>query len=53
MKREILPVLNVEDKVLMENMLAAGKIKHKFATRLLTVLNRAKDQKKVLPGLVQ
>jgi predicted ArsR family transcriptional regulator len=44
MKREILPVLNAEDKTLMENMLATGNIKHKFATRLLTVLNRAKGK---------
>jgi transposase len=44
MKREILPALNVEDKDLMENILAAGRIKHKFAVRLLTVLNRAKGK---------
>jgi transposase len=44
MKREILPVLNAEDKTLMENMPAAGKIKHKFAARLLTVLHRAKGK---------
>jgi transposase len=44
MKREILPVLNAEDKTLIENILAGGKINHKFATRLLTVLNRARGK---------
>jgi hypothetical protein len=29
MKREIVPVLNAEDEYLMENILAAGRIKHK------------------------
>jgi hypothetical protein len=37
MKREILPELNAEDKTLVENILAAGTIKHKLAVRLLTV----------------
>jgi transposase len=37
-------VLNAEDEYLMENILAAGRIKHKFAVRLLTVLNRAKGK---------
>jgi hypothetical protein len=41
MKREIVPELSVEDKTLMENILAAGKVFHKFAVRLLTVLNRS------------
>ncbi|MDR2630771.1 MAG: helix-turn-helix domain-containing protein [Spirochaetaceae bacterium] len=41
MKREVLPQLNAEDKDLMEHILAAGKIKHKFAVRLQTVLHRA------------
>jgi transposase len=41
MKREVLPQLNAEDKNLMENILVAGKIKHKFAVRLQTVLHRA------------
>jgi transposase len=40
MKQEIVPELNAEDKTLMENILAAGKIFHKFAVRILTVLNR-------------
>jgi hypothetical protein len=44
MKREILPVLNAKDEYLMENILAAGRIKHKFAVRLLTGLNRAKGK---------
>jgi hypothetical protein len=41
MKREVLPNLNGDDKTLMENILAAGNIKHKFAVRLQTVLHRA------------
>jgi hypothetical protein len=41
MKREVLPRLNSEDKVLMENILAAGNIKHKFAVRIQTVLQQA------------
>lgn len=45
MEREIPPVLKAEDKELMENILAAGKIKHKFAARLLTALNRAKGKR--------
>jgi transposase len=38
------PALKAEDEYLMENILAAGRIKHKFAARLLTVLNRAKGK---------
>jgi hypothetical protein len=41
MKREILPNLNSEDKGLMEKVLTAGDIKHKYAVRLQTVLLRA------------
>ncbi|MDR2738286.1 MAG: hypothetical protein LBB68_00405, partial [Treponema sp.] len=41
MKREIVPRLYAEDKSLMENILSAGKIEHKFAVRLQTVLHRA------------
>jgi transposase len=41
MKREIAPELNAEDKTLIENILAVGKIFHMFAVRLLTVLNRS------------
>jgi transposase len=41
MGREVLPRLNAEDKALMEQILAVGNIKHKFAVRLQTVLHRA------------
>jgi transposase len=44
MKREVLPRLNAEDQALMENILAAGKIAHKFAVRIQTVLHRAKGK---------
>jgi hypothetical protein len=40
MKREILPTLNEADKQLMEKLLQAGKIGHKFAVRIQTVLHR-------------
>jgi transposase len=40
MKREILPELKEEDKDLMEKLLAAGAIKHKYAVRIQTVLHR-------------
>jgi hypothetical protein len=41
MKREMLPWLDGEDKSLMEKILAAGKIRHKFVVRIQTVLHRA------------
>jgi transposase len=41
MSREVLPCLNAEDKDLMEKILAAGTIRHKFAVRLQAVLHRA------------
>jgi hypothetical protein len=41
MKPEIVPELNAQDKTMMENILAAGKILHKFAVCLLTLLNRS------------
>jgi hypothetical protein len=41
MKREVLSRLDEEDKSLMEKILAAGKIRHKFAVRIQTVLHRA------------
>jgi transposase len=41
MKREALPRINEEDKSLMEKILAAGNIRHKFAARIQTVLHRA------------
>jgi hypothetical protein len=44
MKREILPKLNTEENQLMKNILAAGKIKHKFAVRVQTVLHRANGE---------
>jgi transposase len=44
MKREILPVLDTEDKEMMERLLAGGQIKHKYAVRLQAVLNRAKGK---------
>jgi transposase len=36
--------LNVEDKDLIEKLLAAGQIKHKYAVRLQTILLRAKNK---------
>jgi hypothetical protein len=39
MKLEIVPEVNAQDKILMENILAVGKILHKCVVRLLTVLN--------------
>ncbi|GHV21611.1 IS630 family transposase [Spirochaetia bacterium] len=41
MKKEVLPQLKDWDKKIMENILAAGKIEHKFAVRIQTVLHRA------------
>jgi hypothetical protein len=41
MEREVLPRLNSGDKALIENILAAGKIAHKFAVRIQTVLHKA------------
>ena len=38
------PELNFEDKLLMEKLLSAGHIKHKYALRLQTVLLRAKGK---------
>jgi len=38
------PQLNSEDKELMEKLLSAGHIEHKFAVRLQTVLLRAKGK---------
>jgi hypothetical protein len=39
MKPEIVPEVNAQDKILMENILASGKILHKCAVCLLTLLN--------------
>ena len=41
MGREVLPKANAEDIVLMEKILSEGDIRHKYAIRLQTVLNRA------------
>ena len=38
------PNLNTEDKDLMEKLLTAGHIRHKYAVRLQTVLLRAKGK---------
>ena len=42
--KELQPQLNPEDKVLMERLLAAGHIQHKFAVRLQTILLRTKGK---------
>jgi hypothetical protein len=44
MKPEIVPEVNAQDKILMENILASGKILHKCAVRLLTLLNLSNDK---------
>jgi transposase len=41
MSREVLPNATREDITFMENILAKGTIKHKYAVRIQTVLNRA------------
>ena len=42
--KKIEPQLNPQDKELMEKLLAAGHIEHKFAVRLQTVLLRARGK---------
>jgi transposase len=42
MARTISPLINEKDIMLMEALLAAGHIEHKYAVRLQTVLNKAK-----------
>jgi transposase len=42
--REIQPHLNEEDKDLMEKLLSAGEIRHKYALRLQTILLRNKGK---------
>ena len=42
MARTIAPMINEKDSQLMEELLKAGHIEHKYAVRLQTVLNRAK-----------
>jgi hypothetical protein len=43
--KELQPHLNQEDKELMEKLLAAGHIEHKYAVRLQTILLRAKGKR--------
>ena len=43
--KEITPKLNVEDKKLIEKLLTAGHIKHKYAIRLQTIMLRAKNKR--------
>ena len=42
--KELQPKLNQEDKILMERLLTAGHIQHKYAVRLQTILLRAKGK---------
>jgi hypothetical protein len=42
MARTITPLINEKDSMLMEELLKAGHIGHKYAVRLQTVLNRTK-----------
>jgi transposase len=42
MARAITPLINEKDSKLMEGLLKAGHVEHKYAVRLQTVLNRAK-----------
>jgi hypothetical protein len=42
MARTITPLVNEKDSKLMEELLKAGHIEHKYAIRLQTVLNRTK-----------
>jgi transposase len=43
--KELQPEISIEDKNLMEKLLAAGHIEHKYAVRLQTVLLRAKGKR--------
>jgi transposase len=42
--KELQPQLNSEDKELMEKLLSAGHIEHKYAVRLQTILLRARNK---------
>jgi transposase len=42
--KDVLPILNDEDKTVMEKLLKDGKIKHKYAKRIQTVLKRAEGR---------
>jgi transposase len=44
MGREVLPIITDEDIALMEKILTAGNVQHKYAIRLQTVLNRARGK---------
>lgn len=44
MGREILPTITDEEILLMDKILAAGNLQHKYAIRLQTVLNRARGK---------
>jgi hypothetical protein len=41
MAKGIIPIVKEKDIRLMENLLSAGYVEHKYAVRLQTVLNRA------------
>jgi hypothetical protein len=41
MSKAMDPVLNADDKKLMEDLLKSGHVEHKFAIRLQTVVHRA------------
>jgi len=43
--KELQPKLNSEDQNLMEKLLSAGHVKHKYAVRLQTILLRAKGKR--------
>jgi len=43
--KEVQPDLNQDDKDLMEKLLSAGHIEHRFAVRLQTILLRARGEK--------
>ncbi|MDR0374889.1 MAG: hypothetical protein LBH85_04120, partial [Treponema sp.] len=40
--KEVLPQATAEETALMEKLLAAGTIRHKYAGRIQTVLNRGR-----------
>jgi transposase len=42
MSRDVRPVITEEDMKVMEGLLSAGKVRHKYAVRIQTVLNRAR-----------
>ena len=44
MSREVLPIITNDDIELMDKILSAGNLQHKYAVRLQTVCNRAKGK---------